>query len=205
MLKQFLQFKLSQKLSPQQIQLMKLIQLPTQEFEQRLKQELEENPALDSGKEEIVDEFDDFDNAEKYLKSALNHSSQRASSLITLAGLHYAKSDLHKAESVLEKYESTGRVTPRALMLSYLIQQRMGHIEKAEKTAGIILQTYPGSSEAKIISSGQNKRSEFEILREKYRQAQLEELQISSDNLAVSKEKSTANKGSSRSKHGSVC
>ena len=64
MLKQFLQFKLSQKLSPQQIQLMKLIQLPTQEFEQRLKQELEENPALDSGKEEIVDEFDDFDNTQ---------------------------------------------------------------------------------------------------------------------------------------------
>ena len=53
MLKQHLQFKLSQKLSPQQIQLMKLIQLPTQAFEQRLKQELEENPALESGKEEL--------------------------------------------------------------------------------------------------------------------------------------------------------
>ena len=65
MLKQHLQFKLSQKLSPQQIQLMKLIQLPTQAFEQRLKQELEENPALESGKEElenIDDEFaDDFE------------------------------------------------------------------------------------------------------------------------------------------------
>jgi RNA polymerase sigma-54 factor len=36
MLKQFLNLKLSQKLSPQQIQLMKLIQLPTQAFEQRL-------------------------------------------------------------------------------------------------------------------------------------------------------------------------
>ena len=62
MLKQHLQFKLSQKLSPQQIQLMKLIQLPTQAFEQRLKQELEENPALEGGKEEsdsIEDEFDD--------------------------------------------------------------------------------------------------------------------------------------------------
>ncbi len=53
MLKQHLQFKLSQKLSPQQIQLMKLIQLPTQAFEQRLKQELEENPALESGKEDL--------------------------------------------------------------------------------------------------------------------------------------------------------
>ncbi len=60
MLKQQLNFKLSQKLSPQQIQLMKLIQLPTQAFEQKVKQELEENPALDSGKEEVPDEFDDF-------------------------------------------------------------------------------------------------------------------------------------------------
>ena len=60
MLKQGLQFKLSQKLSPQQIQLMKLIQLPTQEFEQRLKQELEENPAL-----EIEDEnAEDYDNSQ---------------------------------------------------------------------------------------------------------------------------------------------
>ena len=60
MLKQHLQFKLSQKLSPQQIQLMKLIQLPTQAFEQRLKQELEENPALESGKEEGVDLDDNY-------------------------------------------------------------------------------------------------------------------------------------------------
>jgi RNA polymerase sigma-54 factor len=61
MLKQHLQFKLSQKLSPQQIQLMKLIQLPTQAFEQRLKQELEENPALESGKEEISSFEDEFE------------------------------------------------------------------------------------------------------------------------------------------------
>ena len=66
MLKQFLQFKLSQKLSPQQIQLMKLIQLPTQAFEQRLKQELEENPALESGKETSDELDDDFDNSEDY-------------------------------------------------------------------------------------------------------------------------------------------
>lgn len=66
MLKQGLQYKLLQKLSPQQIQLMKLIQLPTQAFEERLKQEIEENPALDTGKEEpdsfeetLDDEYDD--------------------------------------------------------------------------------------------------------------------------------------------------
>ncbi|RTE55055.1 RNA polymerase sigma-54 factor [Arenibacter aquaticus] len=61
MLKQHLQFKLSQKLSPQQIQLMKLIQLPTQAFEQRLKQELEENPALETGKDELEPQQDEFE------------------------------------------------------------------------------------------------------------------------------------------------
>ncbi|WP_291961118.1 RNA polymerase factor sigma-54 [Maribacter sp.] len=61
MLKQHLSFKLSQKLSPQQIQLMKLIQLPTQAFEQRLKQELEENPALETGKEDVESTTDDYD------------------------------------------------------------------------------------------------------------------------------------------------
>jgi len=62
MLKQGLNYKLLQKLSPQQIQLMKLIQLPTQAFEERLKQEIEENPALDTGKEESVDIDDDLSN-----------------------------------------------------------------------------------------------------------------------------------------------
>ena len=74
MLKHSLQFKLSQKLSPQQIQLMKLIQLPTQAFEQRLQEELVENPALEetSKADEYEaddyevntndDDYDDFDN-----------------------------------------------------------------------------------------------------------------------------------------------
>ena len=46
-LKQSFSLKLQQKLSPQQIQLMKMLQLPTLELEQRIKEELEENPALD--------------------------------------------------------------------------------------------------------------------------------------------------------------
>ena len=62
MLKQQLNFKLSQKLSPQQIQLMKLIQLPTQAFEQRISQEMNENPALESGKEEEEAFDDDLEN-----------------------------------------------------------------------------------------------------------------------------------------------
>ena len=74
MLKQYLQYKLSQKLSPQQIQLMKLIQLPTQAFEQRLRQELEDNPALEPGKEIVEDTEDIYeDNYEEDFKEDNEH------------------------------------------------------------------------------------------------------------------------------------
>jgi RNA polymerase sigma-54 factor len=65
MLKQGFQQKLQQKLSPLQIQLMKLIQLPTQAFEQKLSQEIDENPALEKGKEsDINDEYSNEDGFE---------------------------------------------------------------------------------------------------------------------------------------------
>jgi RNA polymerase sigma-54 factor len=71
MLKQSLNQKLLQKLSPQQIQFIKLLQLNTLNFEQRVEEELLENPALEEGKEDEdvqsdeiereEDEFDDYD------------------------------------------------------------------------------------------------------------------------------------------------
>lgn len=65
-LRQQLSQKLEQRLSPQQIQLMKLLQVPTMELDQRIKQELEENPALEEGPDELEEDFDneddDFDN-----------------------------------------------------------------------------------------------------------------------------------------------
>ena len=61
MLNQKLQLKLSQKLSPQQIKLMKLIQLTTAELEQKVKNEIEENPALEHGSESLDTDSNDFD------------------------------------------------------------------------------------------------------------------------------------------------
>ncbi len=63
MLKQQLQQKLQQKLSPQQIQLIRLLELPAIELEERVKHELEENPALEEGAEPI-DDFDAADGGE---------------------------------------------------------------------------------------------------------------------------------------------
>ncbi len=67
MLKQKLQQKLLQKLSPQQIQMIKLLEIPTLQIEQRIKKELEENPALEEGTEdeEISAEEPEDDNFEE--------------------------------------------------------------------------------------------------------------------------------------------
>lgn len=62
MLKQIQTQKLLQKLSPQQIQLMKLLQLPTIALEQRIKEELELNPALEEGADTDDDVVSDFEN-----------------------------------------------------------------------------------------------------------------------------------------------
>ena len=81
MLKQSLQQKLLQKLSPQQIQLMKLLQVPTIELEQRIKEELEVNPALDEGAEKDEDgehneleEWEDKDKDDKEEKEEFDFS-----------------------------------------------------------------------------------------------------------------------------------
>jgi RNA polymerase sigma-54 factor len=69
-LSQSLQQKLLQKLSPQQIQLMKLLQVPTANLEERIKEELEENPALEMSDDTKDDEFseeikDEFESTEE--------------------------------------------------------------------------------------------------------------------------------------------
>src|SRR6478609_1840215 len=69
-LSQGLQQKLLQKLSPQQIQLMKLLQVPTAHLEERIKEELEENPALEQSEEDHDDQFDkeadEFDSDDEF-------------------------------------------------------------------------------------------------------------------------------------------
>ena len=72
-LKQYLAQKLEQRLSPQQIQLMKLLQVPTMELDQRIKQEIEENPALEEGADELDEDYnqeedydDDYDDEPEF-------------------------------------------------------------------------------------------------------------------------------------------
>ena len=103
MLKQSLKLKLSQKLSPQQIQLMKLIQLPILDFEQKLKQEIEENPALEITELSTnEDEFNDDDNIDiedyisddeipDYKLNSYNSSNKEENSIPYASGLSFTQ------------------------------------------------------------------------------------------------------------------
>lgn len=75
MLKQRLQQKLMQKLSPQQIQLMKLLQVPALLLDQRIKQEIEENPALEEG-EDLYEEGEIQDNNDDEFDSAMETGNE---------------------------------------------------------------------------------------------------------------------------------
>lgn len=59
---------LQQKLSPQQIQFIKLLQVPTAELEARIEEELETNPALEEGPEDVAETEDNFDDFEEEYK-----------------------------------------------------------------------------------------------------------------------------------------
>ena len=71
MLKQKLSQKLLQKLSPQQIQMIKLLEIPTLQLEQRIKKELEENPVLEEGGD------DPQENEQEGLEEELNQEKDR--------------------------------------------------------------------------------------------------------------------------------
>ena len=82
MLKQNLSQKMLQKLSPQQIQLMKLLQIPTATLDQRIQEELESNPALDEGEDntdvfDLGDENSDDRAEEKWRLQAVNLNYRR--------------------------------------------------------------------------------------------------------------------------------
>lgn len=82
MLRQTQTQKLTQKLSPQQIQLMKLLQVPTANLEERIKDELENNPALDTGSETANDPYglNEFEPGEKEKYDSNDSEQQEGSS-----------------------------------------------------------------------------------------------------------------------------
>jgi RNA polymerase sigma-54 factor len=130
MLRQAQQQKLIQKLSPQQIQLMKLLQVPTASLEERIKEELESNPALDDGNEEEqedpynfeedtvnepeVGEAEEKDELEEYLKMDITDY---------LRSEHEERGDYHVSEDNDDDEPATTPVRVETTFHDYLKTQ----------------------------------------------------------------------------------
>lgn len=131
MLKQNLQLKLSQKLAPQQIQLMKLIQLNTLEFEEELQRELEENPAL----EKVNDDKDDDDNLSKDYE---NEGSESIETDFNVDEYLYDDEPGYKTASSNyspddEEYDNENTLTEEQTIYDYLIEQiRLSNIDNED-------------------------------------------------------------------------
>lgn len=133
MIQQKLQQKLSQKLSPQQIQMIKLLEIPTMQLEDRIKKELEENPALEEGAEEIdfatttideeVGENNDKDNEEFTIDDYIDDDYDIPE--YRLYANNYSRDDIQRSEIVFSVGSSFQDLLIEQLSLRNLTERQL--------------------------------------------------------------------------------
>lgn len=141
MLRQTQSQKLAQKLSPQQIQLMKLLQVPTANLEERIKDELESNPALDVGGETEADPYGlkEFDNDQEGMQDG-NHDQEEGNNEFEsidvsdyLRDEHDSQGDYHLNEHNDDDEPKTIPVKVETTFADYLTDQ-LGMLELDERS-----------------------------------------------------------------------
>ena len=123
MIKQNLRLKLSQKMAPQQIQLMRLIQLSTIEFDQNLQKEIEENPAIEIASETFnEDSYDEFENNEDSTDFDVEDYLFDEEPTYKTSTANYSPDD--------ETYDSQNVIVEKQTLYDYLMEQiQMTHLE----------------------------------------------------------------------------
>lgn len=134
-LHQSLQQKLLQKLSPQQIQLMKLLQVPTAILDERIKEEMEENPALEQGEEGMEDEFekDEFESDGTEEEFDKDGSEEDYDNIDITEYVHEGDDDIGDYKLKDDNYPEMddNRVIPHKVETSFmeLMQQQLGMLK----------------------------------------------------------------------------
>jgi type IV pilus assembly protein PilF len=91
-----------------------------------------------------------FDKAQTYLEKAIVHSPNRASSLLQMMRLQYAKSDYKLAQTYLYRYEkSTRRFNAEGLALAFKIFSKQGNKATSKNYGNMLIKMFPSSFEAK--------------------------------------------------------
>lgn len=146
MLKQTLSQKMIQKLSPQQIQLMKLLQIPTATLDQRIKEELEVNPALEESDD--YDDVFDISDEDYYADSPEKETKEEDNFELDDYINEYIDDDPSlykmKGESYIDDEE---KAAPIAVSTSFheFLSQQLGMMEFQNETDRIIAEQIVGS------------------------------------------------------------
>jgi type IV pilus assembly protein PilF len=111
-----------------------------------------------------------FDKAQTYLEKAIAHSPKRASSLLQMMRLQYAKSDYKSAQTYLYRYEkTTRRLNAEALALAFKIFAKQGNKAIAKNYGNMLVNMFPRSFAAKQYILNELYQIDVDKLAEDYR------------------------------------
>ena len=114
-----------------------------------------------------------FEKAEIYLEKAIAHSPNRASSLLQMMRLQYAKSDYKLAQTYLHRFEkSTRRFNADALALAFKIFEKQGNKRISKNYGNMLVKMFPHSFEAKQYILNELSEIDADKLAEEYRALQ---------------------------------
>ncbi|MCH8537906.1 MAG: type IV pilus biogenesis/stability protein PilW [Alkalimonas sp.] len=119
-----------------------------------------------------------FSRAHRYLESAVIHSSNRISSLLNLSALEYAMGNHQAARQQLTRIQRLGHVSANTSLLTYLIAEKELNEEVMKTSRELLLQVYPDSEPAQLMLQDKLEQTEYEQLRERYKQYLLSQIEL---------------------------
>jgi len=122
-----------------------------------------------------------FSKAKTYLESSVSHNTTRITSLTMQAGLSYAMGDNRAAKNQLDRISRLGRVSARTVLLSYLIAEKSGDRDTMQSAEQLLLTLYTDSPETRLLLQGRLADSEFEQLRERYKDSLMANIVLPDD------------------------
>ncbi|WP_027671067.1 type IV pilus biogenesis/stability protein PilW [Rheinheimera baltica] len=122
-----------------------------------------------------------FVKANRFLDSSISHNSTRISSLTMLAAVSYAMGDNRQAKTQLDRIQRLGRVSATTVLLSYLIADKNGDRETLRNAEQLLLTLYSDTPEARLLLQGKLQDSEFERLRERYKESLMANIVLPED------------------------
>ncbi len=122
-----------------------------------------------------------FTKASTYLDNSISHNTTRITSLTMAAGVAYAMGDNRQAKNLLDRIQRLGRVSARTVLLSYLIAEKNGDQEVMRNAEQLLLTLYTETPETRLLLQGKLQDSEFEQLRERYKDSLMANIVLPDD------------------------